>query len=64
MSSLPVLTGLVALVSAVVGGYSVLTYFLVGHQPGMTWADPAGTAIAFLPAWAFAVTRLLGTLRG
>jgi hypothetical protein len=62
--ALTVLLGLVGIFSTIFAVYSVLTYFIVGNtQGGMNFADPAGTAIVFMPAWVIAMTVLLRQVR-
>ncbi len=60
-----VLTGLAGFISAIAGGYAVISYFVVGVQQGggATFGDPVGAAIVFLPAWGVAMALLLRTLR-
>ncbi|HSR23551.1 MAG TPA: hypothetical protein VLW53_08370 [Candidatus Eisenbacteria bacterium] len=59
-----VLTGLVGFASAVVAGYQVLTYFIVGGQQNGPFGETAGVALIFVPAWAVAMTLLMRRLRG
>ncbi len=62
--ALTVLTGLAGFISAIVGGYSALSYFITSSaQTGMTFGDPVGGAIVFLPAWGVTMFMLLRTLR-
>jgi hypothetical protein len=62
--ALTVLLGLVGIFSTIFAVYSTLTYFIVGiKQGGMTFADPAGTAIVFMPAWVIAMAVLLRQVR-
>lgn len=57
------LTGLVALVGAVLASYQTLQYFVLGPGTGRSFADAAGTAVVFVPAWALAIALLLRRLR-
>ncbi|HEX9100285.1 MAG TPA: hypothetical protein VF956_12425 [Candidatus Dormibacteraeota bacterium] len=61
--ALTVLCGLAALLSTVVGGYQVLTYFIVGAQQAGQFGDSVGAAVVFLPAWAVVITILLRQVR-
>jgi len=62
--ALTVMTALGGLPAAAFGLYLLLTYFVLGsgatQQP---WGDPIGAAIAFVPAWIFFMSRLVGQLR-
>ncbi|HXM54904.1 MAG TPA: hypothetical protein VOB72_05900 [Candidatus Dormibacteraeota bacterium] len=62
--ALTVFTGLAGFLSAVVGGYQVLTYFIVGSQPNGPFAEVAGVALVFIPAWAVVMALLVHQLRG
>lgn len=62
--ALTAICGLVGLGSAAVAVYSTTSYFILsGQNSRQPFGEPAGIAIAFLPAWAFAVSRLLRQLR-
>ena len=61
--ALTVLTGLAGFLSAIVAGFQVLTYFIVGNQQGMTFGDAVGAAAIFLPAWVVVVTLMVRRLR-
>lgn len=61
--ALTVLTGLAGFVSLVAGGYTALTYFLIGAGRGGAFADPLGSAAVFVPAWAVSMVYLLRTVR-
>jgi hypothetical protein len=61
--ALTVLCGLAAIFTTLVGGYQMLTYFIVGGQPAGPWGDPVGTAVVFLPAWIVAMAILLRQVR-
>jgi hypothetical protein len=42
----------------------MLSYFIVGQsQSQQPWGEPLGLAIAFVPAWIYAMTRLVADLR-
>lgn len=62
--ALTAFTGLTAFVSAVLGGYQVLTYFIVGSQSNGPFAEAAGVALVFIPAWIVVMTLLVRRLRG
>lgn len=62
--ALTVMTALGGLPAAAYGLYLVLTYFVLGNGSGQQpWGDPIGAAIAFVPAWIFFMSRLIGQLR-
>jgi hypothetical protein len=61
--ALTALTGLAGFLSAVVGGYQVLAYFIVGGQQNGPFGEVAAVALVFVPAWAVAMTLLLRRLR-
>ncbi len=63
--ALTVLCGLEAVLATLVGGFQILTYFIVGNQEQnpMQFGDAIGTAIVFLPAWIAAMTVLLRQAR-
>jgi hypothetical protein len=62
---LTVITAVVGIPSAAVGLYQVLSYFIVGasSQNPQPWGEALGLAIAFVPAWAYLMTRLVHDLR-
>lgn len=60
---LTVLTGLAAIFGTLVGGYTMLSYFIVGQTQGMIFGDAVGAAVVFLPAWFVAMTVLLRQAR-
>jgi hypothetical protein len=62
--ALTVLLGLVGIFSTIFAMFAALTYFIIGNRLGsMTFGDPAGTAIVFVPAWIIAMTVLLRQVR-
>lgn len=63
--ALTVLCGLEAVLTTLVGGFQILTYFIVGNQAQnpMQFGDAVGTAIVFLPAWIAAMAVLLRQAR-
>lgn len=63
--ALTVLCGLEAVLATLVGGFQILTYFIVGNQEQnpMQFGDAIGTAIVFLPAWIAAMSVLLRQAR-
>lgn len=71
--ALAVTTAIGAIPSAAIGVYELLSYVIVGGPqntaysngpPLQPWGDSLGTAIAFVPAWIFVMTRLVRDLRG
>jgi hypothetical protein len=62
---LTVMTAVVGIPSAATGLYQMLSYFIVGtsSQNPQPWGEPLGFAIAFVPAWMYAMTRLVDDLR-
>lgn len=63
--ALTVLCGLEAVLATLVGGFQLLTYFIVGNQEQnpMQFGDAVGTAVVFLPAWIAVMTALLRRAR-
>jgi hypothetical protein len=63
---LTVMTAVVGIPSAASGLYQMLSYFIVGtsYQYPQPWGESLGLAIAFVPAWIYLMTRLVGDLRG
>lgn len=62
--ALTIVTALGAIPAAAIGIYQLLSYFIVGSSFGQQlWGEPVGTAIAFLPAWLYMMTRLVRELR-
>jgi hypothetical protein len=62
--ALTIVTALGAIPAAAIGIYQMLSYFIVGSSQGQQlWGEPVGTAIAFLPAWLFMMTRLVRELK-
>lgn len=63
--ALTVLCGLEAVLATLVGGFQILTYFIVGNQGQnpMQFGDAVGTAVVFLPAWIAAMAVLLRQAR-
>jgi hypothetical protein len=69
--ALAVTTAVGAIPSAALGLYGMLSYFIVGtsqnavytNGPPQPWGDPLGTAIAFVPAWIYVMTRLVKDLQ-
>jgi hypothetical protein len=59
-----VVTAIAGIPAAAFGIYQMLSYFIIGtpatQQP---WGDPLGQAIAFVPAWIYAMMRLVRDLR-
>jgi hypothetical protein len=62
---LTVMTAVAGIPSAATGLYEMLSYFIVGTSPQnqQPWGEPVGLAIAFVPAWIYAMTRLVDDLR-
>lgn len=62
---LTVMTAVVGIPSAATGLYQMLSYFIVGtsSQNPQPWGEPLGFAITFVPAWIYAMTRLVDDLR-
>ncbi|MEO8745055.1 MAG: hypothetical protein ABI334_09510 [Candidatus Dormiibacterota bacterium] len=62
---LTVMTAVAGIPSAAIGLYQLLSYFIVGTSPQnpQPWGEAIGLAIAFVPAWIYAMTRLVGDLR-
>jgi hypothetical protein len=61
---LTVMTAVAGIPSAAIGLYQMLSYFIVGQsQTQQPWGEPLGLAIAFVPAWIYAMTRLVADLR-
>lgn len=60
-----VMTAVVGIPSAAAGLYEVLSYFIVGTSPQnqQPWGESLGLAIAFVPAWIYAMTLLVDDLR-
>jgi hypothetical protein len=62
---LTVMTAVAGIPSAATGIYQMLSYFIVGTstQNPQPWGEPLGLAIAFVPAWVYAMMRLVNDLR-
>lgn len=62
--AITVVTAIAGIPSAAFGIYQMLSYFIVGtpatQQP---WGESLGLAIAFVPAWIYAMMRLVRDLR-
>ncbi len=62
--ALTVLCGLEAVLATLIGGFQLLTYFIVGDQQNpMQFGEAIGAAIVFVPAWIVAMTVLLRRAR-
>ena len=61
--ALTAICGLIGLGSAAVAVYSTASFFVLSTSSRQPFGDPLGLAIAFLPAWGFAVSRLLRDVR-
>ena len=62
--ALTVVTAVAGIWSTVVGLNAMLSYFIIGSpQSQQPWGDSVGLAIAFVPAWLYAMTKLVGDLR-
>ena len=61
--ALTAVCGLIGLGSAAVAVYSTASFFVLSTSSRQPFGDPLGLAVAFLPAWAFAVSRLLRDVR-
>ena len=63
--ALTVMTAIGGVPSAAIGLYQMLSYFIIGSSPQnqQPWGEPLGLAIAFIPAWIYAMTRLVSDLR-
>lgn len=57
------LSGLAGFLGAIVGGYQTLVYFIVAGPGASPFADAAGAALTFVPAWAVSMTLLLRRAR-
>ena len=59
-----VVTAIAAIWSTAVGLNAMLSYFIINTtQSQQPWGDSVGLAIAFVPAWVYAMTRLVRDLR-
>jgi hypothetical protein len=62
--ALTVVTAIGGIWSIAVGLYQILSYFIIGpSQSQQPWGESVGMAIAFVPAWIYAMTRLVQDLR-
>ena len=62
--ALTVVTAIAGIWSIAVGLNQVLGYFIIGpSQSQQPWGESLGMAIAFVPAWVYAMTRLVQDLR-
>jgi hypothetical protein len=62
--ALTVVTAIAGIWSAALGLNQVLGYFIIGpSQSQQPWGESLGMAIAFVPAWIYAMTRLVRDLR-
>jgi hypothetical protein len=62
--ALTVVTAIAGISSAAIGLNQMLSYFIIGPpQSQEPWGESVGMAIAFVPAWIYAMTRLVRDLR-
>jgi hypothetical protein len=62
--ALTVVTAIAGISSAAIGLNQMLGYFIIGPpQSQEPWGESVGMAIAFVPAWIYAMTRLVKDLR-
>lgn len=62
--ALTVVTAIAGISSAAIGLNQMLGYFIIGPpQSQEPWGESVGMAIAFVPAWIYAMTRLVRDLR-
>jgi hypothetical protein len=62
--ALTVMTAIAGISSAAIGLNQLLGYFIIGpSQSQQPWGESVGMAIAFVPAWIYAMTRLVQDLR-
>jgi hypothetical protein len=62
--ALTVVTAIAGISSAAIGLNQMLSYFIIGPpQSQEPWGESVGMAIAFVPAWIYAMTRLVKDLR-
>jgi hypothetical protein len=62
--ALTVVTAIAGIWSIAIGLNQVLTYFIIGNAQGQQpWGESVGMAIAFVPAWIYAMTKLVQDLR-
>jgi hypothetical protein len=62
--ALTVVTAIAGIWSTAVGLNQLLSYFIIGpSQNQQPWGESVGMAIAFVPAWIYAMTRLVRNLR-
>jgi hypothetical protein len=62
--ALTVVTAIAGIWSTAVGLNQMLSYFIIGpSQTQQPWGESVGMAIAFVPAWIYAMTRLVTDLR-
>jgi hypothetical protein len=62
--ALTVVTAIAGIWSTAVGLNQLLSYFILGpSQSQQPWGESMGMAIAFVPAWIYAMTRLVQDLR-
>ena len=62
--ALTVVTAIAGISSAAIGLNQLLGYFIIGPpQSQEPWGESVGMAIAFVPAWIYAMTRLVKDLR-
>ena len=62
--ALTVVTAIAGIWSAAIGLNEMLGYFIIGPSPSQQpWGESVGMAIAFVPAWIYAMTRLVQDLR-
>lgn len=62
--ALTVVTAIAGIWSTAIGLNELLSYFIIGGmQSQQPWGESVGMAIAFVPAWIYAMTRLVQDLR-
>ena len=62
--ALTVVTAIAGIWSTAVGLNEMLSYFIIGTtQSQQPWGESVGMAVAFVPAWIYAMTRLVHDLR-
>ncbi|TMB90193.1 MAG: hypothetical protein E6J37_01440 [Chloroflexi bacterium] len=58
------MTAIAGIWSAAIGLNEMLGYFIIGpSRSQQPWGESVGMAIAFVPAWIYAMTRLVQDLR-
>ncbi|HEY3193805.1 MAG TPA: hypothetical protein VGK42_01045 [Candidatus Dormibacteraeota bacterium] len=62
--AITVVTAIAGIPSAAFGIYQMLSYFIIGTSAAQQpWGESLGLAIAFVPAWIYAMIRLVQDLR-